>query len=171
MRRSYFKQPFSSKYSYCEDFALLHHIVFYINTCRYIHKALYIYRQLETSIVHDKNKVLDNLILGITLYKKRYKYFKKEGVDVPDIGVYLSMLNYCFEYNKNINERTCKKYRRIYDICIKKLRNNKKNIITSKCLNIKTKIKYIIVVLGMAEFLVDKTRLIDVSLILRKFRV
>lgn len=151
--RSFFNQSFSTKYSYCEDFALLHHVVFNVNKCQYIHKPLYIYRQLESSIVHDENKILDNLILGIFLYKKRYNFFRKKGMNVPRIGIYLAMLNYCYEYVRRVDKTQCKK-RRIYAICIKVLRGNKRYIISSRYLSIKDKIKYIILLFGMIKIFI-----------------
>lgn len=146
--RSLFNKSFSTRYSYCEDFALLHHILFYVKVCRYIHKPLYIYRQLETSIVHDETKMLDNYRLGISLYKKRFRFFKNNGMIVPYDGVWNAMLNYCLDYERHNGENIYIRQKNINYVCLNILRHNIFKIVSSNYFTFKHKIKFIVVTLG-----------------------
>ena len=98
IRRKFFDQTFSTKYSYCEDFAVLHNVCWHVKECRYINKPLYVYRQVEKSITNDEEKILSNAIVGIRLYKHRYRFYTKHNMNVSKAGIYLAMLWFCYNY-------------------------------------------------------------------------
>ena len=152
--RTLFEEKFSNRYSFCEDYALIHYLVWKVNTCRYIHKPLYVYRQRETSITHDRSKLLDNYRLGICLSKKRYKFFRKKNIQVSYDGVYLAMINYCYEYKRHYGENVYIHQKRFFKMCIGVLRKKFGQIIKSNNLLIKQKIKVIIAVVGLIWFVV-----------------
>lgn len=147
IRRTFFEQSFSSKYSYCEDFAVLHHICWHVKSCRYIHKPLYVYRQVENSIVHNESKILNNYRLGIRLYKQRCRFYKKKNVNVPRDGIYLSMIDYCYEYKKQMGKIASSQQNRFYIKCLSMIRRKCIHIIFSKYLILKNKIKMLIAIL------------------------
>lgn len=140
IRRSFFEQPFSTKYSYCEDFAVLHHVCWHAKECRYIHKPLYVYRQVETSITNDEEKMLSNAIVGIRLYKHRYRFYIKHNMKVSKAGIYLAMLWFCYCYTI-VNKSSAEPYARIYNICFGLTRENIWELLSSANIPIKRKIK------------------------------
>lgn len=140
IRRTFFDKPFSNKYSFCEDFALLHHVCWHVDSCKYIHKPLYVYRQVENSITNDETKLLDNALLGIRLYKKRYRFYKNNGLQVSKAGIYLAMLWFCNNYivSKNIHD---KKYQKLYNLCFAIAKRNADILLLSHHVNLVRKIK------------------------------
>lgn len=140
IRRSFFEQPFSTKYSYCEDFAVLHHVCWHVKECRYIHKPLYVYRQVEKSITNDEEKMLSNAIVGIRLYKHRYRFYIKHNMKVSKAGIYLAMLWFCYCYTI-VNKSSAEPYARIYNICFGLARKNIWELLSSANIPIKRKIK------------------------------
>lgn len=98
--RDFFDQSFSTKQSYSEDYAIMHHILWSVKKCKYIHKPLYIYRQVPNSIVNTKENLFINLRTGIKLNKQRYRFYKKKGITVPDTGIYLIIFDYCYHFMK-----------------------------------------------------------------------
>ena len=150
--RKFYKWNFSTNYSYCEDFALLHRVICNINRCNYIHRRLYVYRQIDTSIVHNKKKMLENYRLGIKLYKKRYRYFITNNIKVPYDGIYGAMINYCYEYRIRNRKEIYEVDEKYYKICIGIIKNNFILIIKSKYLMFRQKIKMLFVIAGMAIY-------------------
>lgn len=146
--RDYFDRFFSNKYSYCEDFALLHYIVCKVNVCQYVHKPLYVYRQLENSIVHNNAALLNNYLVEIKLCKMRFRFFYKMNIDVPYDGVWNTMLAYCFEYAKHSSDYCYIQQKEINSVCTNILRHNIFKIISSKYFTFKHKIRFVIAALG-----------------------
>lgn len=140
IRRKFFDRQFSLKLSYCEDFAILHYVCWHVNTCKYIHKPLYVYRQVENSITHEKYKMLDNALTAINLYKKRYRFYKKMGLQVPKTGIYLAMLCFCNGYAISRDKQDVK-YDKIYSLCFAISKRNAYQLLLSKHVDILRKIK------------------------------
>ncbi len=149
--RKFFDQRFSTKYSFCEDFALLHHVLWNVRKCRYVHKALYVYRMSDGSICHDDGKVFYNNRLLIKLLKKRYRFYKKHNMMIPYDGVWTGMNAYCNwykinceKYENGIDKSQQDKQRLVYKKCLGIIRKNFFSIIRSPYLGIKSKILLLI---------------------------
>lgn len=144
IHRKFYNKRFSRKYSFCEDYALLHHICLNIKTCKYIHKRLYVYRQVEGSIVHDETKLLDNTILLVRLNKQRFNFYKRNNINVSKIGICLAMISFLSVYCIR-NKRGS--YKRIYKIYFKYIKYNIYNIVTCSKISFKRRLKIACIVL------------------------
>ncbi len=123
IRRKFYDKRFSKKYSFGEDFSLLHHICLKVKTCRYVHEKLYVYRQVEGGLAHDKEKQLDNLHLLVRLYKQRFNFYKRNNIDVSPVGIFLVMLFFLHDYCiGNIKDNY--KYKKIYKLYFKFIKYN-----------------------------------------------
>lgn len=109
---------FDPTLSYCEDFDALHYICWPVKKCMYLHKAIYVYRQRDDSIVNNRRDMLSNSLTGNMLYKERYKFYCHLGINVNRTGILLSELAFLLLYKINAtiaekevylqNYRTCK---------------------------------------------------------------
>lgn len=138
--RKFFDRYFSTEYSYCEDYALMHYVCWNVNCCKYIHKPLYVYRQLENSITHNEEKLLDNFRIGIRLSKIRYRFYSRRGVNVSKIGVYLSMWNYCVHYSQ-MKLLSVEPYKKICSLCLAILTRNFMELLFSSQISWREKLK------------------------------
>ncbi|WP_071837963.1 glycosyltransferase family 2 protein [Selenomonas ruminantium] len=140
--RSFFNELFPTKYSFCEDFSVLHCFCWNVENCKYVHKPLYVYRQLENSITHDENKWLKNSLLLINMHKRRYKFYRNKKIDVPQWGIYLAILGFITVYNST-DKMFATPYKKVYKVCCLMLRKKLVELIFSSEIPIKTKIKII----------------------------
>ena len=145
--RTIFDQSFSAQYSYCEDYAVMHHICWNVNSCLYLHKSLYVYRQLSGSITHNKDKIIDNYRLGIKLNKIRFHFLKKKSINVSKLGVYFSILAYCMKYCK-MGDRIDNRHVEIYKKYMEILRKQLCVLLCYKHMSFKAKVKACIFILG-----------------------
>lgn len=86
---------FNESLGYCEDYEAMHRITFPVREVVYLHDCLYVYRRVNTSLVHDETKLLDNLWLGVELAKKRRNFYQKRGINVSNFGVLHCQLVFC----------------------------------------------------------------------------
>ena len=123
---------FDPTLSYCEDFDALHYICWPVKKCMYLHKAIYVYRQRDDSIVNNRNNKLQNFLLGIKLYKKRYGFYKYSTLNINKTGILLAECRFILEYSiystveeKGKYHKFYKKYRHDFFINGWKLLNDK----------------------------------------------
>lgn len=153
IRRKFFDCPFSNKYSYCEDFAILHYVCWHVKECKYIHKPLYVYRQVENSITNEKKQLMKNILIVIGLYKQRYRFYRSHGMEVSRVGIYLAMFWLCNTYSL-LPENYIKHYERIYQICFKVVRKNILELLSSSYIPFCRKMKILcIMVMGSTLYI------------------
>lgn len=116
---------FDEKMSYCEDYRALHRVTLPIRACVYLHRCLYVYRQLQTSIVHDEKKTLENAWLGVEISRERRDYYRAHGVDVSDFGVLYAKYQYCNTCRGQSRKGLTKEQRQRWRKCLSDLRDGK----------------------------------------------
>ena len=139
-RRIFFDQLFPSKYSYCEDYSILHKVCFNVERCKYIHKPIYIYRLRENSIANNFNNKLNNKLTHLKLCKQRYNFYKKKGIEVSKDGMYVNFFIFCLLYCQ-CNKIDVHFMEKIYNICFVTLCKNFFNILLSKNIPYKSKLR------------------------------
>ena len=99
-RRSLFnnQNKFNEKLSYAEDYAAMHHILFPVKNCTYIHRCLYVYRQRAGSLIHNTSKDLINTWLSVQLSKERYYFYTQNNIKVSKFGMLYWEIIFCKAY-------------------------------------------------------------------------
>lgn len=142
---------FDTERSYCEDYSVLHRVVINMKKIIYLHRPLYYYYQRGDSIVHEKKYIYKNLLNGISLSRKREKFFLNNNIQAPHLGVIISILMFLWGYNKYYSESN--KYEKYYLWYRNILRKNITVLISNPDIPVRKKIQAILVHLNLARFI------------------
>ena len=127
---------FSTDYSYCEDYQIMHRLTFPVKEVDYIHKVLYLYRNREGSIVHvGGDGEIDNLMAAIQLWKARAAFFRERNLFFRPIGRLRLELELLWSFGSSPK---IKEVRRVFR---DDLRRNFWTVMRSPSLGIKRKVK------------------------------
>lgn len=143
---------FNNKLSYCEDYDALHKIAVKAKQIIYVHEAIYYYVQRNDSIVNDRNNMYQNLLCGIYLAKQRYEYCMANNIEVPYIGVILSMVTFLWLVDKNklkLARAEIKQYKFYFDV----LKRNILEILFNKKITLKKKIQAVLVLFRVSKII------------------
>jgi len=146
---------FPEKYKCLEDYAIFHLLIEKADTVYYLNKILYFYRiRLERNTMAIK---LQPFYDSYLIAKERYLYLTSKGLKVKPIGIYIQILLFCTYYwGAEVLER--EKYKQEYYKLKEIINQNVKAVITDEGLDIKFKVKYLIIYLNMERYLALYTR-------------
>lgn len=150
---------FDEQMSYCEDYQIMHRVTLPIRSCVYLHECLYVYRQLETSIVHDELKVMENAWLNVKLSRERRDFYRRHGIQVSDYGFLYATFSFCDTYltvqedyhNPVMDQR--------YRDCIIDLRHKKYILLDAATFSMRNKV-ILLLMLNHMQCLIKSMRLI-----------
>lgn len=80
----------------------MHKITFSVKSCAYFRYCLYVYRQREKSILHEKSKDLLNHMFMVATAKERLDFYRKHGVIVnANKDIIRKELKFCVVYEQH----------------------------------------------------------------------
>lgn len=135
---------FSSSYSYCEDYQIMHRLTFPVKEVDYVHKVLYLYRNRRGSIVHvGGDGEIDNLMTAIQLWKARDAFFREQNLLFEPIGRLRLELELLWRFGRSLKIKGEKHVFR------DDLRKNFWTIMRNPSLGMKRKVKGLLTMYGL----------------------
>ena len=130
-----------------EDYAVLHKIIEKASNIFYLNEILYFYRVRNDGLVMvvDLEKSYNCYLIA----KERYEYLEVKYKNISRIGFLCQALGFCIQFQKTSRCGKCYflfKYRQLRDVIKKHIFN----ILKNKKLTYKEKIKFLLIVFGLA---------------------
>lgn len=135
-----------------EDYAIYHELFYYADSCFYIHKPLYFYRVLETSLSHRKEQ---NIVKKYEIIEKRKNFFKENYPFFNEIYYNLPIL---------INIGAFSQKKLISGECINNIRwlilKNIKFLLSREYLNLNKKIQMVIYMISPKLLIIIRNKIL-----------
>lgn len=130
---------FDENLSYAEDYQAMHRILFSVQSCEYIHKCLYVYRQRNGSLIHNREKDLTNTWLSVQLSKERYRFYTEKNIKVSKFGILYWEIIFCktCQSQKKLSNEWIKRY----NSCVADLMKYQKMLWKTKKLSLVMRIR------------------------------
>jgi glycosyltransferase involved in cell wall biosynthesis len=145
------EKTFDENLSYAEDYQAMHHILFSVQRCEYIHKCIYVYRQRNGSLIHDREKDLTNTWLSVKLSKERYQFYTEKNIKVSRFGILYWEIIFCKAYQSQ--KKLANEWTKRYNSCVTDLIEHQKMLWKTKKLSLVMRIRLFLLTHHMGNVL------------------
>lgn len=123
-------KTFDENLSFLEDYQAMNRLTYQIKSCIYLHDCLYVYRQLDSSIIHDRKKYVTNMWLKLRLAEERSKFFSNHNIKISaDHAVLYAAFSFCYAYA--LEQPDDEEMKQQYQYRMKQLHRRKAEILQS----------------------------------------